>query len=235
VIVAFGGDGTVSTVASAVFQSGVTLGVFPAGTFNHFANDLGITNGAIAESALLSGHTRQIDVGMVNGRLFVNNSGIGIYPAMVLERTAERRFGIPKWPAFVFACCKALATIRFMKLELDLNGKRLERSTSFLFVGNNIYESQGRLLGRRSRLDEGELTIVTARHSGATGLLRIAVRALLGSLRTDRDFSQLSARQLTVRTRRATRLHVSLDGELSIMDTPLAYSIVPKSLRVLAP
>jgi len=122
-----------------------------------------------------------------------------------------------------------------MKLELDVNGKRLERSTSFLFVGNNIYQLQGFSPGRRVRLDAGELAIVTARRSGRTGLVCIAFRALLGSLRADRDFRELAAAQFTVRTRRATRLNVSLDGELSRMDTPLQYSILPGALRVLAP
>jgi len=122
-----------------------------------------------------------------------------------------------------------------MKLELDVNGKRLERSTSFLFVGNNIYQLQGFSPGRRARLDAGELAIVTARRSGRTGLVCIAFRALLGSLRADRDFRELAAAQFTVRTRRATRLNVSLDGELSRMDTPLQYSILPGALRVLAP
>jgi len=235
VIVAFGGDGTVSTVAGVIFQSGVTLGVFPAGTCNHFANDLGIRNRAIAENVLLRGRTRQIDAATVNGRLFINNSGIGIYPAMVMEREAERRLGIARWPAFFLASCKTLANLRFMKLQLDVNGKRLERSTSFLFVGNNIYQLQGFSPGRRARLDAGELAIVTARRSGRTGLVCIAFRALLGSLRADRDFRELAAAQFTVRTRRATRLNVSLDGELSRMDTPLQYSILPGALRVLAP
>ena len=80
---------------------------------------------------------------------------------MVMEREAERQLGIVRWPAFL-ASCKTLANLRFMKLELDVTGKRLERSTSFLFVGNNIYQLEGFSPGRRARLDAGELAIVMA-------------------------------------------------------------------------
>jgi len=74
-----------------------------------------------------------------------------------------------------------------------------------------------------------------SRHSGVAGLVRIVVGALVGRLRTDHDFTELAGPRLTVRTRRPTRLNVSLGGELSLIDTPLAYSILPKALRVLPP
>ncbi len=235
VIVACGGDGTVSGVAAAVYRTEATLGVFPLGTLNHFARDLGIRNPVVAEQVLLSGRIRHIDAASLNGRLFINNSGIGIYPAMVREREVVRRLGIPKWPAFVIACLKALAHLPFLRLHLEIDGRRLSRVTPFLFVGNNVYQTEGFSLGRRPRLDAGKLVIFTARHSGPTGLIRIAFRALMGSIRRERDFTELTAEQLTVRTKRPVRMHVSLDGELSRMTTPLKYSILPAALRVLVP
>ncbi len=235
VFVACGGDGTVSGVAAAAIATGATLGVFPMGTLNHFAGDLGLKDMGVAEEALLSGHTRQVDAASVNGRFFINNSGIGIYPAMVVEREAVRRVGIPKWPAFFVACCKALFRLPRLRLRLEADGKRVEHTTPFLFVGNNVYEPEGLSLGSRARLDAGQLVIFTARHSGPTGLIRIAFRALAGSVRADRDFTEMTAARLTVQTRPPARLHVSCDGELVRMDTPLEYEIRPGALRVLAP
>jgi diacylglycerol kinase family enzyme len=240
-IVACGGDGTVNAVANALlasFEGGdesAVLGVLPLGTLNHFAKDLGIFGMADAERVLLADRVIEVDAGVVNGRLFVNNSGIGIYPMMVLERERVRMAGLPKWPAFVVACVKTILKLPFQRLHLEADGVRLARSTPFLFVGNNVYTVEGKSLGRRNRLDEGVLGICTARHVGPTGLFRIAFRALIGTVSQDRDFTALTAEKLTVRRNRKRPMHVSLDGEVCRMRLPLEYSIARRAIRVLAP
>ena len=86
VIVAGGGDGTVSAVAAALVDTEVALGVLPLGTLNHFAKDLGLPldlGGAVR--VIAAGQTQRIDVGEVNGRVFINNSSLGLYPEMVRE------------------------------------------------------------------------------------------------------------------------------------------------------
>ena len=233
VVVACGGDGTVNGTASAVRGSGAVLGVLPLGTLNHFAKDLGIHGLAQAEQVLLTGTVREIDAGFVNGRLFVNNSGIGIYPVMVLEREKVRKAGIPKWPAFAWAFLRTAGKMPFMQLRIDADGVPMARSTPFLFVGNNEYAVEGKSLGTRPRLDGGLLGVYTARHIGPTGLARIAFRALLGTIRHDRDFIAFTAKRLTVE--RKGRIHVSLDGEVCRLTGPLRYSIGPGAIRVLAP
>lgn len=237
VIVACGGDGTVNSVAEALWlnKESALLGVLPLGTLNHFAKDLGISGMAEAERVLLEARVAEIDAGVVNGRLFVNNSGIGIYPMMVLEREKVRKTGMPKWPAFVVACIRTILKLPFQRLHLEADGVRIARSTPFLFVGNNVYTVEGKSLGRRNRLDQGVLGICTARHIGPTGLFRIAVRALMGTVSQDRDFTALTARKLTVRRTRRRRVHVSLDGEVCRMRLPLEYSIARRAIQVLAP
>ena len=235
IIVACGGDGTVSGVVSAMRTSGAVLAVLPLGTLNHFAKDLGIPGIGAAEKVLLGARIRTIDLGMVNGHPFVNNSGIGIYPAVVTLRERVRKHGVPKWIAFAFACLKALAKLPFLRLRLEADGRAVARTTPFLFVGNNVYEIEGRSTGTRKRLDGATLGICTARRHGPLGLIRMALRALTGHLREDRDFTAITARQLTVRVKRRKRLHVSLDGEVRTMRLPLEYSVEPGALRVLAP
>ncbi len=233
VLVACGGDGTVNATAAVVYGSAATLAVLPFGTLNHFAKDLGIHTVIEGQNVLLSGTERQIDVGMVNDRVFVNNSSIGMYPVMVREREKVRRSGIPKWTAFGLAFLITAARMPFMRLRIDADGRRMARSTSFLFVGNNVYELAGKSLGTRSTLQAGVLGVCTARDVGVIGLCRIAVRAFLGTIREDRDFLAFTAHKLSVHRRR--HFHVSLDGEVVRMKAPLEYSIVPGALRVLGP
>lgn len=234
VLVACGGDGTVNGVASAILGSEAALGILPMGTLNHFAKDLGIASLATAEQTLFEGGVRLVDVGSVNGRVFVNNSGIGIYPVIVLERDAARKSGMPRWPAFVWACLKAVAKPPMIRLHLEADEARLRRFTPFLFVGNNVYRTEGLGVGRRARLDGGVLGICTAPHHGRLGVVRLALRSIAGTIRQDRDFTVLEARRLTVRTPRRT-VRVSLDGELWSLEPPLEYEILPRALKVLAP
>src|SRR5689334_9454045 len=92
-VIAAGGDGTVSAVAAGVVGSGadVMVGVIPLGTLNHFSKDLGIRDVETAIDAIAKGETRRVDVGEVNGRVFINNSSIGLYPEIVVERDQEQR------------------------------------------------------------------------------------------------------------------------------------------------
>lgn len=235
VLVACGGDGTVNAVAKVARERNAILGVLPLGTLNHFARDLGISSPAHAERTLLAGHTRFIDAAMVNGNLFVNNSGIGIYPMMVLHRERVQKAGVPKWPAFLVASLKILFKMPFRRLLIEADGEVLARSTPFLFVGNNVYTLEGMSLGQRTCLDAGLLGICTSSHVGVPGLLRIAFRALLGTVRKDRDFTALSARKLIVRRKKKGSIHVSLDGEVRLLKMPLEYSILPRAICVIAP
>ncbi len=235
VVVACGGDGTVSGVAGAVYGSGAALGVLPLGTLNHFAADLGVKEIEIAQQVLVAGHRRTVDAAMVNGKLFINNSGIGLYPAVVVERESIRKHGIPKWPALAIGFVRTMARIRLLRLRLEADGKKLNGRTPFLFVGNNAYQLEGRSLGTRKRLDEGRLVVWAAQRAGRMRLLYIGLRALFGRLRGEKDFVAIETSRLTIRTKRPKRLHVSLDGEVHRMRTPLEYSILPGALQVLGP
>ena len=109
VVVAAGGDGTVSSVATGIFQSQAALGVLPLGTLNHFARDLRIPfDLAEAVAIVCAGRIGHVDVGQVNDRLFVNNSSIGIYPSIVDAREVLRRQGHRKWPAMAIAAARIL-------------------------------------------------------------------------------------------------------------------------------
>jgi len=234
-IVAGGGDGTVSTVAGVLAGTTKTLGVLPLGTLNHFAKDLQLPldlDGAM--ETIMAGRTVQVDIGEVNGRTFINNSSLGLYPRIVKEREKQQQLGWGKWPAFVWAAITVLRRYPLLNVRLSLDGKQLARRTPFVFTGNNEYEMEGFNIGRRACLDKGELSLYITHRTGRLGLLRLAVRALLGGLRNERDFTALRTREIWIETRHR-RLHVAFDGETTIMVPPLHYRVRPGALRVIVP
>ena len=109
-IVAAGGDGTVSAVAANVAGTGIPLGVLPLGTLNHFARDLGLPfDVEEAVRVLKSGRAIAVDTGEVNGHTFMNNSSIGLYPRLVRYRNQQQhRLGRGKWSALLRATLTVL-------------------------------------------------------------------------------------------------------------------------------
>jgi diacylglycerol kinase family enzyme len=235
-IVAAGGDGTVSAVAHALRGTGIALAVVPFGTFNHFAKDLGIPlDTKEAVRVLLDGRRVAVDVGEVNGRTFVNNSSLGLYPGMVRTREKlQRRFGPSKRMAMLWAMLAAMRRSPLLTIELQADSDVQRCRSPFVFVGNNQYGMAGFDIGSRERLDGGVLSIYTTRRCSVGGLASLALRALFGRLHQAEDFDAVSARELRVETPHR-RLLVATDGELNIMDTPLEFRIVPGALEVLVP
>jgi len=235
-VVAGGGDGTVSAVASCVAGSRASLGVLPMGTLNHFAKDLGIPlelDGAIDNIA--QGRELAVDMGEVNGTLFINNSSLGLYPDIVLDRERQRqRLGRGKWAALLTASLHAARRYPVMSLHLEVDGKPLERRSAFVFIGNNEYRMEGFEIGERHGLTGGELSLYVTQRTGRFGLLRLALRALVGRLQQASDFDVLAAKAVVVDTARR-RMRVAADGEVKVMETPLHYRIRPGLLRVIVP
>jgi diacylglycerol kinase family enzyme len=236
VVVAGGGDGTVNAVASAVAGSGTVFGVLPLGTLNHFAKDLGVPlalDAAVRNVA--EGRQLKVDVGEVNGQIFLNNSSLGLYPDMVREREKQqRRLGRGKWPAALWATVAALRRYPFLNVRLSADGQQLARRTPFVFIGNNEYSMQGLSIGARASLAGGKLSLYVAQRPGRLGLLRFAWRALCGRLAQERDFDVMLSDKFDIDTRHR-HLRVATDGEVNIMTTPLRYRIRPGALTVLVP
>ncbi len=236
IVVAGGGDGTINAVASVVVGSGTPFGVLPLGTLNHFAKDLNIPldlDAAIANVA--QGVRHQVDVGEVNGRIFLNNSSLGLYPDIVRDREKQqRRLGRGKWLAFSWALLAALRRYPFLSVQLKLKGTVHARRTPFVFIGNNEYLMEGLNIGERERLNGGQLSLYVAQRPGRLGLLKLALHALFGKLSQAKDFDMLMANDLEIATHHR-RLRVATDGEVSVMNTPLQYRIRPAALDVIVP
>ncbi|MGI9088864.1 MAG: diacylglycerol/lipid kinase family protein [Chthoniobacterales bacterium] len=235
-IVAGGGDGTISAVAGVLAGTQKILGVLPRGTLNHFAKDLGLPlDLPAAVQTILHGRIAEVDVGEMNDRVFINNSSLGIYPEIVAQREAQQeRFGRGKWPAFVWATLTALHRFPFLNLRITIEGKSISRRSAFLFIGNNAYEIAGFKIGERKSLQTGRLGLYLARRTGRFGLFRLAFNALLGRLHQAKDFESFTVREATIETHKSKML-VAMDGEVTELRTPLHYRIRTRALRVMRP
>jgi len=235
-VVAGGGDGTVSSVASALIGTGTPLGVLPLGTLNHFAKDLGIPlNLGEAAEVIAKGAQRAVDLAEVNGETFINNSSIGIYPYMVLDRERRRsHYKVAKWMAMVPALFRAARHFPRRRLALSAEGWTRPYRTPCLLIGNNEYGMEFPTLGRRHHLDQGKLSVYVVKQRRAWGLFRMVWDMAFGKVSQARDVESFRLGDLKVHSR-TSRLPVALDGEVEFMHPPLLYRTRPGALRVIVP
>jgi diacylglycerol kinase family enzyme len=235
-IIVGGGDGTIRTAAAALAGSKIPLGVLPLGTLNHFAKDLGLPaklEGAIA--AIADGNVMRVDLGEVNGEVFVNNSSIGIYPFMVLDRERiQEEQGKRKWHAAFYAAIRALRKFPLRKIRVRVENETVLHKSPVVFIGNNDYGLDAGKVGRRDRLDGGELSVHIARVESRGGFLSLVLRGMLGKLRMSRDLKTLKGRFAEI-TSHTSRLPVALDGEVKMLTPPLRYVIRKQALKVFVP
>jgi diacylglycerol kinase family enzyme len=206
-----GGDGSLAAVADVALERDLPFVVVPYGTRNHFARDLGMDrDDPLAAVEAFSGVERRIDVGRVNGQLFLNNVALGLYATLVhrRERHRSRRDALASIRALLL-----LARERGKEQDLSLDGGRLEASV--VLVANNAYELVLFNVGERARLDEGRLYLYIAR----------GWRPQTWEERSGTDFTIESE----------TRIRAAMDGEAVELEAPLRFSIEQRALRVLVP
>jgi len=235
-VVAGGGDGTISSVASVLAGTDATLGVLPLGTLNHFARDLHIPlDVEQAIDVVFDGEVARVDVGEVNGRTFINNSSVGLYPRLVWEREQRERQGHRKTRAMAAAAWTVWRRYRRVAVVIsDASGNAATVRTPFVFIGNNRYQLTGLDFGSRPALDTGHLHVCMAPELSALGVLTVLGATLSGRLVGFEQFESLEPTELTIDARRP-RLGVALDGEIAVLRTPLRYRSRPGALRVAVP
>ncbi len=235
ILIAAGGDGTISSVAEKAVKLNRTMGVIPAGTLNHFAKDAGIPlNTDEAIENILNGNKILIDTAYVNDHIFLNNSSIGLYPRVVKRREEQMKFGGNKWPAMFKATLAVLKSIPKINVTITSDGRIVKCKTPFVFVGNNDYKFDLFNLGRRDGLQDGRLSIYYPKYEGRISYLRLILKTLLGKLDQEENFQILHNEEIIIDSKKS-KLEVSIDGEVFKMKTPLHYKIKPKSLRLIIP
>ncbi len=221
-IALMGGDGTVSSLINRILHMSVSVrvAIIPAGTLNHFAQDLGIP--LDLEAALRvarNGHSKHVDVAKVNDIYFVNNSSIGFYPFMVQLRESHESRGFRRLSALILAL-STISMRRFsFKVQFNSGDRVIEKKTASVFIGNNKYTTEGLKLGSRERLDAGSLFIAMMRDRGLFGKANLLVRSLFGNVLQSADIDVVGLQECTITSRKRFQL-VSHDGDGSLSTSP---------------
>ena len=236
-VVAGGGDGTIRAVASVLAGGEVPLGVLPLGTLNHFAKDVKIPLELEAAIRLIpEGEVQALDVGEVNGEIFLNNSSLGFYPPIVQARDQEmRRSKHGKWVAMAMATIKLLPKLSSLHMRISSGDWYVERKTEVLFVGNSEYRMSLLTHGAPDRLESGNLYLYLARSRSRLGLIGLALVGLFRDVRETRSVEDWRLPEFKIEVRKKRAIPVAFDGEVSTMRPPLHYRVRARALRVILP
>lgn len=224
-----GGDGSIRTAAEVLRATDVALLPIPAGTRNHFARQLGLDDLAAVARAVDGGAVRAVDIGTMNGRCFVNNASLGLYPKVVSRREEHERH-VPKPVANVLAMLEQVRHGRRFGVEVDDRRYR----AWMVFIGNGCYGDGAVGFAWRERLDANVLDVRVVRADRRFARWRVLGALLFGRLDRSPLIETMTTRSVRLDfTRRS--VDVALDGEVERLDTPLVAESLPGALRVLAP
>ncbi|MEA2346607.1 MAG: hypothetical protein QOG62_394 [Thermoleophilaceae bacterium] len=202
-----GGDGSAAAGAHAALASGVPLLVVPAGTLNHLARDLRIQTRSDALEAYRDGEAVAIDVGEVDGRVFVNTLTFGAYPAMI-ERRERLQSRIGRWAAHAVAVLWAISAAEPLALEID--GRR--RRVWMGFVGNCHHDPKGFAPAWRPRLDDGLLDLRLLHADRPFARARLVLSILAGRLTRSAAYEHYDLEKISIESGEA-ELALTLDGD----------------------
>ena len=235
-VLAGGGDGTISTVASVLSGTKTLLGVLPCGTFNYFARLLGIpVDPEAAARACIDGEIKSVPLGEVNGRVFLNNASIGLYPALLREREETyKRWGRSQLIAYISAAWGLLRQRSHLEVDMIVEGKSKRFFTPMIFAASNPYQVEEFAMPGAPCIDQHKLAFYVLPPVGRLGLLHLGWRMIRKKLTPAKDFQLLCSEEAHVHTRRRA-ITVAYDGEFERMNTPLTFRLKPDAITVLVP
>jgi YegS/Rv2252/BmrU family lipid kinase len=236
-VVAAGGDGTITALAAALVDSDKNLAILPLGTVNALAKDLHVPLALPqAVAALVTGEAHRIDVGEVNGRIFLHKVVVGLIPGLAAGREHIRgrydtsaKIGFLRYIFRRLARAKRIAVV----IETESGVRRVERIQAMAVASNSYDEGLGHFFSRGS-LDRGTLTLYVLRHFTARDFIRLTTGMLLGRWKNDEALTMESVNSVTIDTRKDL-IKVMFDGEVETLRTPLQFKIKPKALSVIVP
>lgn len=237
VLLAGGGDGTISLAAGLLAHSEKALAILPAGTMNLFARSLGIPQDLqAAMQALAQGSIRRVDIAEADGTFYVHQLSIGMHPQLIrLRERMEFRSRVGKIFASVRAAIATMVRPPKLELELELPETKMLATTSNLAVTNNLY-GEGQRLPFTDRPDGGQLGIYITHARTRAEMLLFFLNMGIGRWRKNEQVEIHQASEVMVRVRSGTqRFKCAIDGELRPLPRETRIVLHPKALRVLAP
>jgi diacylglycerol kinase (ATP) len=230
-VVVGGGDGSLHAALPAVLETQLPLGVLPLGTANDFARSIGIANIPAAVDVIVSGVTKPVDVGVVNGTCFLNAVGIGLGPEINrnLDKESKSSLGVL---AYLIHAIKNLRRSRGMSAVIDCDGSLHALRSLQITIGNGIHYGGGMTIARDARLDDGILDVLSIPPQGFWSLLLKGPAIRSGDAGRIADLQTFRASEVRVRTR--SPRDVTADGE-QVTRTPIECRVLTGRLQVFAP
>jgi len=225
-----GGDGTVSCAASVALEAGIPLAVFPGGTFNHFAKDIGCDTVAKTIDAVQRGSVGCVDLVCLNeGHMVINTASIGAYPTFVQTREKlEHKIGKPL--AGLYAMLHTLRHDQPVRIAYD--NKDLQ--TSLFFLGNSTYLPSGFAPSRRTRMDDGLLDVRILETGRRFSRTRIVAALALGRLERSPLYHELRVPEFSFKAVDGPTV-LAHDGEIGTEVTEATFSVRYRALPVFRP
>jgi diacylglycerol kinase family enzyme len=236
VLLAGGGDGTISSAADIAFRSGIPLAVLPAGTMNLFARSLQLPMTPVAAlEAIAGGQIISVDIATANGRPFVHHFGVGIHPRVVRIRDGLAYHSRPgKMFASVRAIFTAIVNPPTFQTEIRTRRGVEKRMTSGITISNNPI-AEGRV-PHAERLDQGVLGVYITKPMTSAALARLLVRLMLGWWKASPLVSEKEVEEVTLRfPKRKKSAQAVIDGELIRLEEQVTLKIHPQALKVVVP
>ena len=234
-IIIGGGDGTISRALPHIVAAKKSLGILPLGTMNYMARNLGLSFDPIqAAKSLVQGQSMMMDLGAVNGRLFMIWTSVGSLPEFIRGRDDARKKNNGLFDIVLSGVVQALVSYPMIKMEIRTPTESWQTQTSFLMISNNICEDGNPLFLTRAHLNKGELGLYLGTDSSLTGLAEMGLKAALGQWGGNSHLQAKAASWIEVRTAE-DKLTLMVDGEILETRTPLVFESIPSALQVLLP
>jgi diacylglycerol kinase family enzyme len=229
-----GGDGSLARVASVALERDLPFVVIPFGTRNHFARDVGLDPGdPLAALASFDGRERRVDVGAVDGRVFLNNVSLGLYASLVHDpkhRTKNRLVALARMGPAALGRSRRPLTLSF-----TVHGHDERHDALVAVVANNDYGVETFAdVGSRERLDEGRLHAYVIEAVEARRLVHLLARAAVGRLAGAEGWMEYAAPRFVIESSRP-RIHAAIDGEPVALPGRVEFELRPRGLRLLVP
>lgn len=231
-VIVCGGDGSVSSAAVAVMESGLPMGIMPMGTANDLARTLAIPMDLPAAAEVIAkGETRRIDVGTVNGHAFFNVASIGLSSklAQSLDTGMKKRFGRL---GYVLAAARVLAQVDRFKAHITEKGEVIDVWTYQIAVGNGRHYGGGNVVEASAAIDDGHLDLYSLEMKNVWKLA-----LMLRSFRSGHHgaWSEVrTARCVEFDIETEKPMPVNTDGEI-VTSTPAHFKVHPSAISVFAP
>jgi len=231
IVVASGGDGTINEVACAMVNTGIPMGILPAGSGNGLARSLGISlSYALALRTIIRGNTKLMDVAIANDTLYTSIAGVG-FDAHVAQKFAESYLrGMFSYLKIILNEFRAYKPLTY---KLTIDGVSMEKQALVIVFANGNQFGFNTRIAPDARVDDGFLDVCVMKKMPVSQLLNVGYHMMRGTPVKTGYTEYFKGKEITIET--SSDPLMNIDGEPKIMQSPVKIKIQPLALNVIVP